>query len=334
MHSAGVAHRDLKPENIMLNKEYTLKIADFGFGAPIEGRDKSGLLTSVLGTESYMAPEIHLHKPYTGAGVDLFAAGIILFIMISQRPPFNKADIQDPHYRLIAGGRHELFWQAHEQVNTEENPFTPEFKDLFNQMMALNPNQRPSIDNILAHPFVRGDTASKAEVQAEFKRRKESVDEEVAKEAEERKTERAKKTKNDIARGIEDENLVAQLEELNQEREMLEFDDEMRKTTQFFSSSTPEQIFAHLVEKFYKDEHVEFNVSANKWKLKFTMKHGGPAFAIECVCNIFKVKGNKEEDNTICVDFQRNAGDSLNFFREYQKIAEDLQCHNDVVYTE
>lgn len=119
-----------------------------------------------------MAPEIHLHKPYTGAGVDLFAAGIILFIMISQRPPFNKADIQDPHYRLIAGGRHELFWQAHEQVNEGENPFSPEFKDLFNQMMALNPSTRPSIENILAHPFTRGETASKEEVHAEFKRRK------------------------------------------------------------------------------------------------------------------------------------------------------------------
>lgn len=93
MHSAGVAHRDLKPENIMLTEDFTLKIADFGFAAPIDGRDQSGFLTSVLGTESYMAPEIHLHKPYTGAGVDLFAAGIILFIMISQRPPFTKADI-------------------------------------------------------------------------------------------------------------------------------------------------------------------------------------------------------------------------------------------------
>lgn len=57
-----------------------------------------------------MAPEIHLGKPYTGESVDLFAAGIILFIMISQRPPFTSADPEDPHYKFIATGRSDIFW--------------------------------------------------------------------------------------------------------------------------------------------------------------------------------------------------------------------------------
>lgn len=66
MHSAGSCHRDLKPENIMLDSEFNLKVADFGFAAPTKGKDGSGLLTTQLGTASYMAPEIHLGKPYTG----------------------------------------------------------------------------------------------------------------------------------------------------------------------------------------------------------------------------------------------------------------------------
>lgn len=66
MHAAGVCHRDLKPENIMFDSNFNLKVADFGFAAPIEGRDKSGLLHTQLGTRSYMAPEIHLAKPYNG----------------------------------------------------------------------------------------------------------------------------------------------------------------------------------------------------------------------------------------------------------------------------
>jgi len=82
-HTKGVTHRDLKPENLMLDSDFTLKIADFGFAAPVEGRDGSGYLVSKLGTLNYMAPEIHLKQPYQGRSVDLFAAGIILFIMVA-----------------------------------------------------------------------------------------------------------------------------------------------------------------------------------------------------------------------------------------------------------
>ena len=60
-----------------------------------------------------MAPEIHLGKPYTGAGVDLFAAAIILFVMLSQRAPFNSPNPQDSYYRLLAADRADLFWRAH-----------------------------------------------------------------------------------------------------------------------------------------------------------------------------------------------------------------------------
>lgn len=89
MHSSGVCHRDLKPENLMLDQNYNLKVADFGFAAPIAGRDGKGKLKTQLGTASYMAPEIHMGKPYEGASVDVLASGIIIFVMLTQRPPFN-----------------------------------------------------------------------------------------------------------------------------------------------------------------------------------------------------------------------------------------------------
>ena len=54
-----MSHRDLKPENILLDSNFNVKIADFGFAAPVEGRKGTGYLYSYLGTQEYMAPEIH-----------------------------------------------------------------------------------------------------------------------------------------------------------------------------------------------------------------------------------------------------------------------------------
>lgn len=102
VHQAGVTHRDLKPENLLLDDQYNLRLADFGFAAPIAGtmRDEStgaytGLCKTMLGTSSYMAPEIHLTQPYQGAQVDLFAAAVILFIMVAGHPPFSEASPKD-----------------------------------------------------------------------------------------------------------------------------------------------------------------------------------------------------------------------------------------------
>ena len=103
VHDNGITHRDLKPENLMLDENYNLKVADFGFAAPVLGRDGvSGTLHTYLGTSNYMAPEIHQRLPYQGPSVDLFAASIILFIMVAQHPPFNRAMPNDPFYNCLA----------------------------------------------------------------------------------------------------------------------------------------------------------------------------------------------------------------------------------------
>ncbi len=57
-HSKGIAHRDLKLENILLDKNFNVKITDFGFSARVKGRDGSGIIHTCLGTKAFMAPEI------------------------------------------------------------------------------------------------------------------------------------------------------------------------------------------------------------------------------------------------------------------------------------
>mmetsp|Transcript_18745 Transcript_18745/g.8737 ORF Transcript_18745/g.8737 Transcript_18745/m.8737 type:complete len:93 (+) Transcript_18745:391-669(+) len=88
----------MKPENIMLDGDFNIKICDFGFAK--DTKYSGGKCETTLGTSAYMAPEIHEKKVYSGASVDLFAAGVILFIMMTQNPPFTNSDSNDKFYKL------------------------------------------------------------------------------------------------------------------------------------------------------------------------------------------------------------------------------------------
>ena len=88
-HDSGIYHRDLKAENIFMDNKYELKVGDFGFSTTLMKADQKGLFKTLLGTPGYMAPEIVLQQKYVAAEVDLFAAGIVLFIMFTGHPPFG-----------------------------------------------------------------------------------------------------------------------------------------------------------------------------------------------------------------------------------------------------
>lgn len=165
-----------------------LKIADFGFSCLLRGRDGSGLLRTRLGTEGYMAPEIGA-KEYDGRIVDVFAAGVILFIIFAGSPPFEKATANDPYYKLIKERRYDLFWQAH--ARRRPNGFFPaSFRDLFQRMTAFNPSDRPSIREIATHPWVTSSICTHGEIIEEFTERKNKLQQIIADRQREQERER------------------------------------------------------------------------------------------------------------------------------------------------
>jgi serine/threonine protein kinase len=183
VHKMGVAHRDLKPENLLYDAHFNLKIADFGFAAPLAGKDGSGLLKTVLGTFGYMAPEIIARQAYNGESVDLFACAVILFIMVARHPPFVKADpTQDQFYAKFIS-RPDLFWRQHSQskaVRSNGEPyFSEEFKNLITFMLQHDPTLRLTLQEVKAHPWYKGEIPPYEAVFDEFSARKAKIEQDA-----------------------------------------------------------------------------------------------------------------------------------------------------------
>lgn len=166
-HSAGVAHRDLKLENILIDEDYHLKIADFGMAE--FRQNESWDMGDFVGTDGYMAPEIILRQRYRGDKVDIFAAGIILFALYTGTAPFRKAEESDMLYKLIRK-RDRKFWNVHLGYGRVRK-FEEEFRDLFESMCAFDARDRPSIEEVKQHPWIKGKRASMGSVAQELKDR-------------------------------------------------------------------------------------------------------------------------------------------------------------------
>ena len=110
-HAENIVHRDLKPENILLDSNFNVKICDFGISTEIDMENDESM-KGTAGTRGYMAPEI-LEKREYDARCEIFSAGVILFIILTARPPFKHASKNDTKYSLIIDGKYGAFWDVH-----------------------------------------------------------------------------------------------------------------------------------------------------------------------------------------------------------------------------
>jgi serine/threonine protein kinase len=119
-----------------------------------------------------MAPEITTStKGYRGPPADLFAVGVLLFVMVTARFPFSQADPQkDRLFYAIQFGDTKFFWAYHDQMSGS-NDLSAEMKDLITCMLQAKPLHRPAICEVLAHPWFAGETPLHADIVKEFQAR-------------------------------------------------------------------------------------------------------------------------------------------------------------------
>ncbi|XP_037925657.1 calcium/calmodulin-dependent protein kinase type II alpha chain isoform X9 [Hermetia illucens] len=145
-HQNGVVHRDLKPENLLLAskaKGAAVKLADFGLAIEVQGDHQAWF--GFAGTPGYLSPEVLKKEPY-GKSVDIWACGVILYILLVGYPPFWDEDQHRLYSQIKAG--------AYDYPSPEWDTVTPEAKNLINQMLTVNPYKRITAADALKHPWI------------------------------------------------------------------------------------------------------------------------------------------------------------------------------------
>lgn len=271
MHKKGYKHRDIKPENVLLDKDYNIKIGDFGFVT------KDDVSYSRKGTYGYMAPEVLAGEPYRGEDADLFAASVILFILVTQHPPFIRAEETDRFYKAISNGRWDKFWDVHSDL-----PLSKSFIDFFSKMANPDPEDRMTLSEIKAHKWFKGSVPSSDEIFADFYKRHRILKKKM-KGKENKTPEKAKpskKTKLPV------------------------------KYTKFFNIEDPEYLI-DLVVKFAKENKIDFEKSKEFFRVELKTEEDGTETNI--LVNVLK----KPENSMRCLELVhtnfKSTGDKVAF---------------------
>ena len=174
MHDLKVAHRDLKTENLFLDDQFRLKIGDFGFSKFMCPTTNDGKLKTQLGTSGYQSPELLEGQFYDGASNDIFACGVILFILVKAYPPFREARRTDNWYRHLYYDKVDNFWALHTKKGSLD--ISKELKELITGMLRYK--NRFTMKDILESDWLsKGQMPNENDFFDDMKNRKVKVDE-------------------------------------------------------------------------------------------------------------------------------------------------------------
>ncbi|CAK7263227.1 Serine/threonine-protein kinase [Sporothrix epigloea] len=138
-HRNSIVHRDLKIENILISKTGDIKIIDFGLSNLFAPR---GHLRTFCGSLYFAAPELLQARAYTGPEVDVWSFGIVLYVLVCGKVPFDDQSIPALHTKIKKG------------VVDYPNWLSNECKHLLSRMLVTEPRQRATMQEVLNHPWM------------------------------------------------------------------------------------------------------------------------------------------------------------------------------------
>ncbi|KAF9359717.1 NUAK SNF1-like kinase 2 [Mortierella sp. AD094] len=141
-HENNVVHRDLKPENILLDSERNVRVADFGFG---NNWQKDCHLTTYCGSPFYAAPEMVSGTPYIGPETDVWSLGVILYVLVCGRLPFDACDLPA------------LFAQIKRGNYQKPREGSIDVCSLIHRMLTVDPKRRATLTDVLRSRWMRAD---------------------------------------------------------------------------------------------------------------------------------------------------------------------------------
>ncbi|KAJ5682232.1 hypothetical protein N7462_005397 [Penicillium macrosclerotiorum] len=161
-HRNSIVHRDLKIENILISKTGDIKIIDFGLSNLFSPKS---LLKTFCGSLYFAAPELLQARQYTGPEVDVWSFGIVLYVLVCGKVPFDDQSMPQLHAKIKKGvveyppglttGKSELMimiFQSMKEIAT--NLLTQECRHIISRMLVTDPKQRASLSEIMNHPWM------------------------------------------------------------------------------------------------------------------------------------------------------------------------------------
>ncbi|KAI1713213.1 protein kinase domain-containing protein [Ditylenchus destructor] len=140
LHNFNIVHRDLKAENLLLDSNFQIKLADFGFS---NFYNKSETLNTFCGSPPYAAPEVFEGKRYAGPEIDIWSLGVVLYVLVCGVLPFEGTNLQFLRDRVLSGRIRIPYFMSSDCEN------------LIRRMLTLDPAKRPTIEQIKKHRWMK-----------------------------------------------------------------------------------------------------------------------------------------------------------------------------------